>query len=103
MEDGNMAVVLLTLLLFGLAVIPFTYILQSGFSSPATGFVMIIIFSILSGEMLMYKMSFQMWFLLDIILVCAFYSLWITVCVLSSEFTLSMVNYLWNSLCVHFG
>ena len=49
-DDGNLGLVLLVLVVFGLAVIPFTYILQFPFSTPATGFVVLIILAIISGK-----------------------------------------------------
>nr|KAG5699338.1 hypothetical protein BaRGS_004275 [Batillaria attramentaria] len=48
-SDDNMALVFLVLVVFGLAVIPYTYILQFIFVTPATGFVVIIILAIISG------------------------------------------------------
>ncbi|KAL8603343.1 hypothetical protein ACOMHN_039706 [Nucella lapillus] len=48
-EEGNLGLVLLFLIMFGIAVIPFIYILQFPFKTPATGFVVLIIFAIISG------------------------------------------------------
>ncbi|XP_076468682.1 phospholipid-transporting ATPase ABCA3-like [Babylonia areolata] len=48
-EDGNLGLVLLFLMMFGIAVLPFIYILQFPFSSPATGFVVLVILAIVSG------------------------------------------------------
>ena len=49
-DDGNLGLVLLVLIVFGLAVIPFTYILRFPFTTPATGFVVLIILAIISGQ-----------------------------------------------------
>nr|KAG5699336.1 hypothetical protein BaRGS_004273 [Batillaria attramentaria] len=48
-EDDNMGLVFLLLVVFGMGVIPFTYILQFIFVTPATGFVVIVVISIVSG------------------------------------------------------
>lgn len=48
-DDNNLGLVLLVLVVFGIAVIPYTYILQFLFTTPATGFVVIIILAIISG------------------------------------------------------
>ena len=49
-EDGNLGLVLLILIVFGISVLPLTYILQFLFSTPATGFVVLIILYIVTGE-----------------------------------------------------
>jgi hypothetical protein len=50
-SDGNLGYVLVVLLVFGLSVIPFIYLLQTPFTSPATGFVVLIILAIVSGKL----------------------------------------------------
>ncbi|XP_067683952.1 phospholipid-transporting ATPase ABCA3-like [Haliotis asinina] len=48
-EDGRLGVVFLVLLVYGIAVLPFMYILQYVFKSPASGMVIIIILNIITG------------------------------------------------------
>ncbi|XP_041350182.1 phospholipid-transporting ATPase ABCA3-like [Gigantopelta aegis] len=47
--DGRLGLVFLSLVLYGWAVLPFMYLLQYLFKSPATGMVVAIIFNILTG------------------------------------------------------
>lgn len=49
-EEDHLGMVLLILIAFGIAVLPFIYLLQSPFSAPATGFVVLIILSIVTGQ-----------------------------------------------------
>ncbi|XP_071081909.1 phospholipid-transporting ATPase ABCA3-like [Haliotis cracherodii] len=48
-DDGRLGIVFLVLLVYGLAVLPFMYVLQYVFKSPATGMVVIIILNIITG------------------------------------------------------
>lgn len=48
-DGSNLGLVLWVLLTFGFAVLPFMYILQFRFNTPATGFVVLIILAIISG------------------------------------------------------
>ncbi|XP_070193926.1 phospholipid-transporting ATPase ABCA3-like [Littorina saxatilis] len=47
--DYNLLLVMLVLVVFGIAVVPFTYVLQFPFTTPATGFVALVIMAIITG------------------------------------------------------
>lgn len=48
--DDRLGLVLLVLLVYGLAILPFVYVVSNMFKSPATAMVMLIIYNIFSGE-----------------------------------------------------
>ncbi|XP_076468710.1 phospholipid-transporting ATPase ABCA3-like [Babylonia areolata] len=56
-DKGNLGLVLLILVMFGIAVLPFIYILQFQYSSPATGFVNLVILEIITGLFPMIAMN----------------------------------------------
>ncbi|XP_076468817.1 phospholipid-transporting ATPase ABCA3-like isoform X2 [Babylonia areolata] len=56
-DKGNLGLVLLILVMFGIAVLPFIYILQFRYSSPATGFVNLVILEIITGLFTMMAMT----------------------------------------------
>ncbi|XP_076468788.1 phospholipid-transporting ATPase ABCA3-like isoform X1 [Babylonia areolata] len=56
-DKDNLGLVLLILVMFGIAVLPFIYILQFRYSSPATGFVNLVILEIITGLFPMIAMN----------------------------------------------